>query len=66
MPPFLEKENQMSAVARDVRTLWAMVEFFVAVYLTYVCMYVGPTDHLRRWGARTWWWHFRVGPVWPT
>ncbi|MCL4465295.1 MAG: hypothetical protein M1401_11205 [Chloroflexi bacterium] len=56
----------MSAIAHDMRRLRAMAAFFTIVYLTYVFMYLAPTDRLRRWGARTWWRLFRLGPEWPT
>jgi len=55
----------MSAITQDVRTLRAVAEFFALVYLAYVVMYVAPTDRLRRWGAKTWWHRFSVGPEWP-
>lgn len=55
----------MSAITHDVRTMWAVTQFFTMVYLTYACMYVAPTDRVRRWGTRAWWRLFRLGPVWP-
>ncbi|MHB1132488.1 MAG: hypothetical protein ACYC4L_08895 [Chloroflexota bacterium] len=55
----------MIAITQDMRTMWAVAQFFTMVYLTYILMYVAPTDQLRRWGERAWWQRFRLGPVWP-
>ena len=43
----------MSVLSQVSHTIAPTATFFAVVYLAYLCMYLAPTGHLRRWGATT-------------
>lgn len=43
----------MRMLTQELCMILAMATFFAMIYVTFLCMYLAPTDRLRRWGAIT-------------
>jgi hypothetical protein len=53
----------MRMSVQAILTVLAAGVFFAAVYMAYICMYLGPTSSLRDWGATRWWLLLLIGPA---